>query len=302
MKKILVFTMSEFQSQYEVGRVVEEAKKRGVEAEKGQYRELSFDLRDGEPKVYWRGERLSSKNLSGVWFRVAGTKSGKYVLGRNMLIKILENEVFCVNHGAYLRWQRMGKILQHAVFVREGIPVVPTKIFYTTEQVLTGRLGEDFGWPIIAKHEKGFQGRSVRKLDDKEVLEKFVKKMDEKNIGMFLWQKYLPTRWDIRVIVMGGKAIGAMRRSAVGKEFRSNYSLGGAVEKWQLSDRDKELAEKVARVCSLDYGGVDIMKDESDKSYILEVNRQCQFKGFEESTGVNVAGKVVEMMIEGVGS
>jgi len=90
--------------------------------------------------------------------------------------------------------------------------------------------------------------------------------------------------------------LGAMRRSATGKEFRSNYSLGGRVEKWELSETDRNLAEKVAKVCGLDYCGVDIMKDEEGNSYVLEVNRQCQFKGFEESTGINVAREVVKLM------
>jgi ribosomal protein S6--L-glutamate ligase len=127
-------------------------------------------------------------------------------------------------------------------------------------------------------------------------MERWLGKMDEKHLGMFLWQKFLPTRWDIRVIVIDGKVIGAMKRSAVGKEFRSNYSLGGAVERWELSESDRNLAEKVAKVAGLDYCGVDIMKDEKGQSYVLEVNRQCQFQGFERSTGINVAGKVIEML------
>ena len=85
----------------------------------------------------------------------------------------------------------------------------------------------------------------------------------------------------------------------MGDEFRSNYSLGGKAEKWELDDNDRVLAEKVAKVCELDYCGVDIMKDKAGRSYVLEVNRQCQFKGFEESTGVNVAQKVVEMIVKG---
>jgi glutathione synthase/RimK-type ligase-like ATP-grasp enzyme len=111
-----------------------------------------------------------------------------------------------------------------------------------------------------------------------------------------------------------------MKRSAVGKEFRSNFSLGGAVEKYELSAKETELAEKVAKVCGLDYCGVDIMKgpkspsptsagaspfeergtyrEEDYDDYVLEVNRQCQFQGFEKSTGINVAKKVVEMFLE----
>ena len=39
-------------------------------------------------------------------------------------------------------------------------------------------------------------------------------------------------------------------------------------------------------------------KEEDYDSYILEVNRQCQFQGFEKSTGVNVAKLVVEMFLK----
>ena len=138
----------------------------------------------------------------------------------------------------------------------------------------------------------------MRKFDNFKELRRFVRKINEKNLGMFLWQKCLPTKWDIRVIVLGGKVLGSMKRSAAGDEFRSNFSLGGSVEPWNLSESDKILAEKVARVCGLDYCGVDIMKNDEGESFILEVNRQCQFKGFEQSTGINVAKSVVELILD----
>jgi ribosomal protein S6--L-glutamate ligase len=233
-----------------------------------------------------------------MWFRVAGTRSGKYTEGRNLAIRILRDEVFAANHDGYLKWSRMGKISQHGVFLENDIPVIPTKIFYTKEQVLNSKIGEEFGWPIIAKHEKGYQGKSVRKLDNFEELKGFVSRINEKNVGMFLWQKCLPTRWDLRIIVLDGRAIGAMKRSAVGDEFRSNFSLGGEVEHWDLSEIDREIAEKVAKICGLDYCGVDIMKDNEGNSFVLEVNRQCQFQGFEKSTEINVAKLVVEMFLK----
>ena len=306
MKKILTFTMSLKQSQWEVERVVEEAKKRGIEVERALYRDIQFSMiNDQLSKILVGGEEIGPENTMGVWFRVAGTKSGKYTEGRNLLIRSLRDKIFCCNARGYLNWARMGKIAQHGVFVKEGIPVVPTRIFYTKESTINSieEMEKEWGWPIIAKHERGYQGKSVRKFDNREEMLKWLGKMDEKNLGMYLWQKFLPGGWDIRVIVIDGKAIGAMKRTARGGEFRSNFSLGGEVEKWELSEEEKELAEKVARVCGLDYGGVDIMKSQKSESLkvesmVLEVNRQCQFQGFEKATGINVAGKVVEMMIK----
>jgi len=296
-RKIVTFTMSLRQSQFEVDRLEGEANKMGIEVNRALYRELSFDLKDGAAKVFVRGEELTAENTLGLWFRVAGTRSGKYTEARNLVIRILRGKgVFCVNEKGYLMWTRMGKIAQHGVFLENNIPVVPTMVFYTKEQVLQSKIGEEFGWPVIAKHERGYQGKSVRRFEERKELEKFVRKINEKNVGMFLWQKYLPTKWDIRAVIVDGKAIGGMKRSAVGEEFRSNFSLGGEVEAWKLSDDEIKLAEKVANVCGLDYGGVDIMKDEKGNNYILEINRQCQFQGFEKATGINVAKRVVEMI------
>jgi RimK family alpha-L-glutamate ligase len=299
--RIITFTMSLKQSQFEVDRVAEEAVKLGVEVTRALYRELSFKINNGKTEVMVKGEKVDEENTKGLWFRVAGTKSGKYTEGRNLAIRILQDRVFCCNHEGYLKWTRMGKIAQHGVFVEAGIPVVPSRVFYTKDQVVAAveEMEKEFGWPIIAKHEKGYQGKSVRKFENREELLKFVKKINEKNLGMFMWQKCLPTRSDLRVVVLGGRAIGGMKRSAVGGEFRSNYSLGGKVERWQLNEEERQIAEEVARVCGLDYCGVDIMKDENGGNYVLEVNRQCQFKGFEESTGINVAKSVVEMLING---
>lgn len=295
-KRIITFTMSLRQSQFEVERLVTEAAAMGIEVDRALYRELSFDLKNGESKVFIRGQEVQPEEAYGLWFRVAGTKSGKYTEARNLAIRILETKgVKCVNSRTYLSWTRMGKIAQHGVFLQNDIPIVPTRIFYTKDQVLER---EEWDFPVIVKHERGSQGKSVRKFEHREELVSFLDRISEKNLGMFLWQKALPTRWDLRIIVVDGEAIGAMKRSASDGEFRSNFSLGGAVENWRLDREEKELAEKAARVCGLDYGGVDIMKDGEGKNYILEVNRQCQFQGFEKATGINVAKKVVEMMIK----
>lgn len=296
-QKVLVFTLSERQSKYEVGRLKEEAKKRGVELWHCLYRDISFDFNNKKSEIYLKGERLDSNQISGVWFRVAGTKSGKYISDRNTIIRMLEKDgVFCTNAKSYLNWERMDKIKQHGVYVTNDIPIVATKVFNTKEQVLI----TDFKFPLICKHAGGFQGKSVVKIDNRKNLEKFVKKKNEKNLGMYLWQDYLTTRWDLRVIVVDRVVVGAMKRSAVGKEFRSNFSLGGKVDSWQISEKEKILAEKVARVCGLDYCGVDIMKDVEGNNYVLEVNRACQYKGFEKSTGINVAGKVLDMLCKNV--
>ena len=289
-KKILVLIREKGQSKYEVGRIVEESEKLGFKITVALYKNLRFEV-NGEKSLVWVGSKLVNKNnFDLIYFRVAGTKDGRYVEARNLLLRLVGDEVKCINKVSYLNWPRMGKIVQYGVFVENKIPVIESKVFYKKKKV-------DISWdfPIIVKHEMGYQGKSVVKLNNEVELKSFLNKIKNKDLGRMLWQKCLPNKWDLRVIVIKGKVIGTIKRSAVGNEFRSNFSLGGEVENWELLKNDKKIAQKVAKVCGLDYCGVDIMKDQIGNSFVLEVNRQCQFKGFEKATGINVAKQIIIM-------
>ncbi|MFH1561507.1 MAG: RimK family alpha-L-glutamate ligase [Patescibacteria group bacterium] len=290
--KLLVLTLSGKQSQYEVDRITEESKSLGVDISRKLYKDLSFDFRDQKVDILVDGENL--KNYSAIIFRVAGTKSGKYIFARNNIIRTMDKEgIFCLNGRSYLAWPRMEKISQHTSFVLNQIPIIPTQVYMDKETFPEQKMN----FPLIAKYSFGFQGKSIAKIDNQDELNSFLTRRSQETFGLWLWQDCIPNQWDIRVIVVGGQTIGAMKRIAKKGDFRSNFSQGGSVENYQLSGEEKQLAEKVAKVSQLDYCGVDIIKDEAGKNYILEVNRACQFKGFEQSTKINVAKTLVEYLI-----
>ena len=53
-----------------------------------------------------------------------------------------------------------------------------------------------------------------------------------------LIQEYIKTDGDVRVVIVGDKIIGTMKRKVVEGDFRSNYTQGGGVEKYELSDEE----------------------------------------------------------------
>lgn len=107
-------------------------------------------------------------------------------------------------------------------------------------------------------------------------------------------QQYIQTSRgrDIRIIVVGGKAIGAMMRVAK-KGWKSNFHLGGFVKQVNMSSELEWLATEAARSMGLDIAGVDILIDRNTYK-ICEVNSTPGFQGFELATGINVAKKIVE--------
>lgn len=104
---------------------------------------------------------------------------------------------------------------------------------------------------------------------------------------------------DIRVIVVGDKAIGGMMRVAK-KGFKSNFSAGGFVRNVKLTEKLEWLAVETTKICKLQISGVDILIDKNTYR-ICEINSTPGFEGFELATGVNVAVKILEYVVKSCG-
>ena len=63
-----------------------------------------------------------------------------------------------------------------------------------------------------------------------------------------LIQEYIKTDGDIRVVIIGDNIIGTMKEVVEG-DFRSNYTQGGGVEKYKLSE--EEIRNNVCIIQSL---------------------------------------------------
>jgi len=100
---------------------------------------------------------------------------------------------------------------------------------------------------------------------------------------------------DIRALVVGGKVVACMRRRANGDEFRSNFHLGGSVEKVEIDPDFEKIAIKAARILGLEIAGVDLLESERG-ALVLEVNSSPGLEGIEKASQVNVAGAVSERL------
>jgi len=108
---------------------------------------------------------------------------------------------------------------------------------------------------------------------------------------------------DVRVYVVGGEIVGAMRRHAPEGDWRTNVALGGEVEGVtdQLGRVPRRLAVEATSVLGLDLAGVDLMPVDGEW-YVLEVNATAGFKGLFTATGVSVAPHIARVAIERAGS
>lgn len=85
---------------------------------------------------------------------------------------------------------------------------------------------------------------------------------------------------DLRVFVVGGRAIACMQRSATDGGFKANVARGGATTAVPLTSEIELLALEATRILGLDISGVDLLFDD-DHFKICEVNSAPHFRGLE---------------------
>ena len=180
---------------------------------------------------------------------------------------------------------------------------IPAPLCYTQgakpNQAFLKNVERELGYPLVVKKSYGSFGAGVQLVHGMGEL--------QKTAGEFLhephfFQEYIEESKgrDIRVIVVGGKALGGMERVAMGEEFRSNIELGGKGRKINLEASYAEAAERAAKTLGLDYCGVDLLETK-DGPVICEVNSNAFFEGFEGATGLDVAEKYAKYIVSEIG-
>lgn len=154
---------------------------------------------------------------------------------------------------------------------------------------------EFLGLPLVAKINYGSLGAGVTLIKTYEELENYEK---EHITEPHFYQKFIDcgVGEDIRVIVVGGKVVCAMKRRNE-RDFRSNIELGGSGEKYCCDDKLARLCIGVAEKLKLDYCGVDILTDRAGKRYVCEVNSNAFFAAAERVCKVNIARAYAQYMV-----
>ena len=200
------------------------------------------------------------------------------------------------------------KFLTSVFFEKNAIPTPKTTLLrFTSEEELNDLIKFLGGFPLVMKKNVGSVGRDVRIVKNNQEIFDFIrevhKRLEKKNnhasrIG-FILQEFIEESagTDFRVLVLGGKIIGVMRRTAQDGGFKANVSLGGKAEKAELDKDLKYLAKRIIKRGKIFYGGIDFIK-KGNQYLALEINTSAQFKGFEGATGINVAEKIAKELLK----
>jgi len=158
------------------------------------------------------------------------------------------------------------------------------------------RIGQ---FPMIMKLLQGSQGIGVMLGADRSSVESVMATLLEFDKDLIL-QEFVKeaSGSDMRILVVGGKVVAAMRRTAKKGEFRANVHRGGYGERvTRLPKRYERAAIAAAKAVGLDIAGVDVLET-ARGPVLLEVNSSPGFQELEKATKINVAEKMVQMAIK----
>jgi len=158
------------------------------------------------------------------------------------------------------------------------------------------------GVPLIVKSLEGTQGLGVMLLKSKSaavsVIEAFKSIKAETMVQEFISEA---GGADIRVFIVDGKVVGAMKRQGVKGEFRSNLHRGGTASVIELTRKERSHALKAAETMGLAVAGVDMLQSKRGP-LILEVNSSPGLEGIEAATKNDIATDIIKYIEKNVNS
>ena len=151
------------------------------------------------------------------------------------------------------------------------------------------------GFPIMVKSLSGTHGKGVYLAENKRNFTQLMDMMEQLNDRFnIILQEFVKDSHgkDIRIIVVGGKVIGGMKRESTDGDFRANITRGGGAKPIEVDEQMEYLALESTRLLGLDIGGVDLLYDNGGYK-ICEINSSPGFNGMEKYTELRVAEQIV---------
>lgn len=168
------------------------------------------------------------------------------------------------------------KITDHMIFALGGIQTPDT--FFLGRKGIKKSLAQIrkiCGYPLIIKDIKGTRGAHSKYFTTEKELVKKMKKLPKHK--KYLFQKYIPNRYDWGVLVANGVVVSGEKSYHSPGEFRNNACNGAKevfVDSTDIPVKIKKMALKASNLLGLSWSRADIIIDkDTKKPYLLEVNR-----------------------------
>jgi RimK family alpha-L-glutamate ligase len=136
-------------------------------------------------------------------------------------------------------------------------------------------------FPLVVKPRFGSRGEWVAACTDPDELAAHLERLRPlawfRRHGALIQELVPPVGHDLRILVAGGRAVGAVRRVAPPGEWRTNVALGAIRRPVQPQPYACELAVAAAAETGADLAGIDLIPRPDGTLAVLEVNAAPEF-------------------------
>ncbi|HNW61654.1 MAG TPA: RimK family alpha-L-glutamate ligase [Piscinibacter sp.] len=192
----------------------------------------------------------------------------------------------------------MTSLLLHAA----GIPTPATWAMESPAQAQRLVMRESAaGRALVLKPLFGSQGKGLQLVGSVDGVHHPLPDLKQGYGGLAYLQRFVPPLtqpgFDWRVLVVGGRAVTAMRR--VSAHWVHNVAQGARCEPATLDAPLARLAEDAARALEMDYAGIDILPCGATQSLqVIEVNGVAAWQGLQRVTAFNIARALVDDLLD----
>ncbi len=274
---------------YSTRRLKAAAMERGHEVRVLNTLRFAIDLSANVPDLQYRGKKLS--HYDAILPRIGASIT---FFGMAVVRQFEQMDVYTPTTSAGIASSR-DKLRSIQILSRHGINI-PGTMFVRDRADVIPAVREVGGAPVVIKLLEGTQGIGVILAPDTKVAEAVIETLQSTRQNVLIQRFISESKGkDIRAFVIGDRVVAAMRRSAVGDEFRSNVHRGGTTEVVELDPEYERIAVRAAQIMGLRVAGVDLLEGK-DGPLVMEVNSSPGLEGIEGATGLDVAGAIIDFV------
>jgi ribosomal protein S6--L-glutamate ligase len=182
------------------------------------------------------------------------------------------------------------KYLASALLESAGLRVPPTIVCQHADAALEAFTA--LGGDVVVKPLFGSEGRGMVRVADIDLAWRTFRAIERTQSVLYLQQYIAHPGWDLRVFVVGGRILTAMRRRSNG-DWRTNVAQGGSAEVARVGAVEEELALRATAAVGAAVAGVDLLPGPNGEWYVIEVNAVPGWRALAPVTGVDVAAELL---------
>lgn len=288
-----VYILSCNEKLYSTRRLLASAQERGWKVRVLDYLKCSIEIMKGELMINYEGEQLKAPDA--VIPRIGASRT---FYGTAIVRHFEMMNAFTVAGSLAISRSR-DKLRSLQILSKHGVDM-PKTVFASNKSDAKDVIKLIGGTPLVLKILEGTQGVGVVLVESQKAAKSVLDAFYGMDVNLLV-QEYIEEAAgaDIRVIVVDGEVVGAMKRQGVEGDFRSNLHQGGKASAYVLSRKEKATALAAAKAMGLGVCGVDMIPSKRGP-LVMEVNSSPGLEGIEEVTGIDVAGKIMDYIARSV--